>query len=341
VPEFSAGIGSALIAAAAVFYVYRSRRSTDKATGISSNEQLLLPVKTSAGGTGGSGEDPGVAALRRQLASEAQYDEASCFPLNTAAKKLTALDWSTGNARSQVSHVVNLPFVELAQATQSFDSFNELGSGGSCDVFRGALFGLQVAVKRLEAEASDWSTKQFTSEMELLTKVAHPHVVRLLAYSTDGPQRCLVLELCTGGTLNDRTLANRRAGSRRHRHCRGSSACGSPSRFCLRSRTCTRSAHRSSTGSLTPTTHNTHCTLLAPTLLHTHALPLVRSDLKTPNVLLDANGDAKVADFGAVRAITLQGQGDGACATHLTTMGERPGTRGYMVRAAARTEQGL
>jgi serine/threonine protein kinase len=204
VPEFSAGIGSALIAAAAVFYVYRSRRSTDKATGISSNEQLLLPVKTSAGGTGGSGEDPGVAALRRQLASEAQYDEASCFPLNTAAKKLTALDWSTGNARSQVSHVVNLPFVELAQATQSFDSFNELGSGGSCDVFRGALFGLQVAVKRLEAEASDWSTKQFTSEMELLTKVAHPHVVRLLAYSTDGPQRCLVLELCTGGTLNDR-----------------------------------------------------------------------------------------------------------------------------------------
>jgi serine/threonine protein kinase len=34
--------------------------------------------------------------------------------------------------------------------------------------------------------------------------VSHACICRLFAFSTDGPQRCLVLELCTGGALDTR-----------------------------------------------------------------------------------------------------------------------------------------
>ena len=37
-------------------------------------------------------------------------------------------------------------------------------------------------------------------------KVRHPNVCRLFAFSTDGPNRCLLLELCSGGALDTRLL---------------------------------------------------------------------------------------------------------------------------------------
>ena len=41
------------------------------------------------------------------------------------------------------------------------------------------------------------------------------NICRLLALSVDGPQRCLVLELCPGGTLSDRLAGKVAAGCAR------------------------------------------------------------------------------------------------------------------------------
>ena len=38
-------------------------------------------------------------------------------------------------------------------------------------------------------------------EMSLLTTIHHANICRLLGLSIDGPQRCLVLEYCDGGSL--------------------------------------------------------------------------------------------------------------------------------------------
>ena len=70
---------------------------------------------------------------------------------------------------------------------------------------------LLVAIKRLE-EAAEWQAEQFAAEMKLLSSVTHTSILRLVAFSTDGPQRCLVLELCFGGALNDRQSCRALAG---------------------------------------------------------------------------------------------------------------------------------
>jgi hypothetical protein len=201
------GLAAVVVAAAACFR-RRQRQGPSKRGGLLGGEllQVLLgdgdaTVATAAGATSVA------AAQRLQLTQGAEHDPQTGFPQNLAAKQLAALNWRAGpgsSAAGVAGVVVALPFAELAQATHNFDVFNALGTGGSCDVFKGHVFGLQVAVKRLNAGGSEWAEQQFTSEMELLTKIAHPNICSLYAFSTDGPNRCLVLELCTGGTLNDR-----------------------------------------------------------------------------------------------------------------------------------------
>jgi interleukin-1 receptor-associated kinase 4 len=48
--------------------------------------------------------------------------------------------------------------------------------------------------------------------MELLLKIGHESICRLFAFSTDGPQRCLVMELCPGGSLDERLACRVREG---------------------------------------------------------------------------------------------------------------------------------
>ena len=97
-----------------------------------------------------------------------------------------------------------MSFEKLKIATGFFDAFNSIGGGASCEVFSGRLFGMGVAVKRLKDGVKEWEKKQFAAEMALLSRASHPNICRLLAFSDDGPERCLVLELCTGGSLYSR-----------------------------------------------------------------------------------------------------------------------------------------
>jgi serine/threonine protein kinase len=125
--------------------------------------------------------------------------------------------------------------------------------------------------------------------------VSFVHICRLFAFSTDGPQRCLVLELCTGGTLSER-LACKAAVSN------------------------------------TPLTwqHRVQIALgIVSALEYLHAMTpqQIHRDLKTQNVLLDAQGVAKVADFGTVRDFDVKK----GSATHTLTRAV-VGTNGYMPR---------
>jgi hypothetical protein len=56
--------------------------------------------------------------------------------------------------------------------------------------------------------------------MNVLMECSHPSICRMLGFSVDGPQRCIVLELCTGGALDVRLACKVSnplwKGSRRH-----------------------------------------------------------------------------------------------------------------------------
>ena len=175
-------------------------------------------METSTGGFGYGGGAHKPAHLVAELPAE--YDKAGA-PTNVAAKREVALMWTTAVTGSK-PRVVQLPYLELAHATDSFSDFNNIGGGASCAVFTGRIFGVPVAIKRLSLvsnpgatdrnPSADWEAKQFTAESQLLCRVTHVNICRMLAFSIDGPERCLVLQLCTGGTLSDRLACKPPAG---------------------------------------------------------------------------------------------------------------------------------
>jgi serine/threonine protein kinase len=228
-----------------------------------------------------------------ELRDAAEFDMETGAPTNAAAQKLCMLQWRAGEPDS----VRDLPHGDIAAATGGFSPTNRLAGGGSCTVFQGSLYGLDVAVKQLHADADEWNNAQFEAEMQLLCTVTHENICCLLAFSTDGLQRCLVLELCTGGALDTR-LACKAVG--------GGAALPEPLAW--------QERLDIAVGIASALVH-----------LHTRRPQLLHRDLKTANVLLDGAGKAKVADFGTVR----EGPTTQSGATHILTQ-RRVGTRVYM-----------
>ncbi|XP_016506049.1 receptor-like kinase TMK3 [Nicotiana tabacum] len=92
----------------------------------------------------------------------------------------------------------------LRNVTKNFSPENELGRGGFGVVYKGELDdGTQIAVKRMEAGIiSNKALDEFRSEIAVLSKVRHRHLVSLLGYSVEGNERILVYEYMSQGALS-------------------------------------------------------------------------------------------------------------------------------------------
>jgi serine/threonine protein kinase len=188
--------------------------------------------------------------------------------LSTTTRECVA-KWQAGEAGS----ARQLPYTDIQAAPNSFSVSNRISAGASCEVFTGQLFGMYVAVKHLAADPDEWDETQFQSEMELLCAVSHPCICRLFAYSTD-VRLCLVLELCTGGSLDKRI------------------ACEDGSEH----------------GVLLWDHRMRIAVTIAVALVHLHSLdpPVLHRDVKSQNVLLDGAGNAKVAGERSVLTETRE-----------------------------------
>ena len=116
----------------------------------------------------------------------------------------------SGSANSDI-HVVEsgnlvISIQVLRSVTNNFSEENILGTGGFGVVYKGELNdGTKIAVKRMESSASVVSDKglaEFKSEIDVLTKMRHRHLVALLGYCLDGNERLLVYEYMPRGTLS-------------------------------------------------------------------------------------------------------------------------------------------
>jgi serine/threonine protein kinase len=179
-------------------------------------------------------------------------------------------------------------YEELAAATSGFSAANMLGQGGFGYVHKGVLpgSGKEVAVKQLKS-GSGQGEREFQAEVEIISRVHHRHLVSLVGYCIAGHQRMLVYEFVPNNTLEH------------HLHSKQGPVMDWPTRMKI--------ALGSAKG-------------LA--YLHEDCHPrIIHRDIKASNILLDANFEAMVADFGLAKLTTDTN-------THVST--RVMGTFGYL-----------
>ncbi|KAE8712712.1 Receptor-like serine/threonine-protein kinase NCRK [Hibiscus syriacus] len=105
--------------------------------------------------------------------------------------------------------ICQFSYSELENATNKFSDSNLIGLGGSSYVYRGPLKdGRIVSVKRLKIQGGGLDADSiFSTEVELLLRLHHCHVVPLLSYCSQSggkhADRLLVFEYMPNGNLRD------------------------------------------------------------------------------------------------------------------------------------------
>lgn len=178
---------------------------------------------------------------------------------------------------------------DLEFATNRFSKENVIGEGGYGVVYRGNLInGTPVAVKKLLNNLGQ-AEKEFRVEVEAIGHVRHKNLVRLLGYCIEGTHRMLVYEYVNNGNLEQWLH-----GAMRHH------------------------------GYLTWEARMKVLLGTAKALAYLHEAiepKVVHRDIKSSNILLDDDFNAKISDFGLAKMLM-------AGKSHITT--RVMGTFGYV-----------
>jgi len=90
---------------------------------------------------------------------------------------------------------------DIEKATDNFHDSRVLGEGGFGRVYSGTLEdGTKVAVKVLKRE-DHHGDREFLSEVEMLSRLHHRNLVKLIGICTEISFRCLVYELIPNGSV--------------------------------------------------------------------------------------------------------------------------------------------
>ncbi|KAG8099746.1 hypothetical protein GUJ93_ZPchr0013g35032 [Zizania palustris] len=94
-----------------------------------------------------------------------------------------------------------LPLSSLQVATDNFDESKKLGEGGFGAVYKGLLSGQEVAIKRL-AKGSNQGLEEVKNELVLVAKLHHRNLVRLVGFCLEEGERLLVYEYMANKSLD-------------------------------------------------------------------------------------------------------------------------------------------
>ncbi|PKU80155.1 cysteine-rich receptor-like protein kinase 2 [Dendrobium catenatum] len=113
-------------------------------------------------------------------------------------KDLYGLEMAAAISQSNL----NFKYEDLRKATNNFKLSNKLGQGSYGTVYKGVLSdGKEVAVKQLFLNTRQW-IEQFFNEVDLVNKVRHKNLVKLLGCSLDGSESLLVYEYYKNRSLD-------------------------------------------------------------------------------------------------------------------------------------------
>ncbi|XP_055827030.1 U-box domain-containing protein 35-like isoform X2 [Solanum dulcamara] len=129
----------------------------------------------------------------------AQRKEAELLALRESKEK----DKLENALMGQAHQYQEFTWEEIISSTSSFDENLKIGMGAYGTVYKCSLHHTTVAVKVLHSEGSHL-TKQYQQELEILSKISHPHLLILLGVCPD--RSCLVYEFMENGSLEERLL---------------------------------------------------------------------------------------------------------------------------------------
>ncbi|KAF2285320.1 hypothetical protein GH714_042362 [Hevea brasiliensis] len=160
-------------------------------------------------------------------------------------------------------------FAELSRATSNFAESGKLGEGGFGGVYKGLLSesNTQIAVKKF-SRGSKQGKKEYVSEVKIITRLRHRNLVQLTGWCHERGEFLLVYEFLPNGSLDSHLFGGETMliWSVRYKIAFG----------------------------------------LASALLYLHEeweQCVVHRDIKSSNVMLDSNFNAKLGDFGLARLV--------------------------------------
>ncbi|XP_011080135.1 receptor-like serine/threonine-protein kinase ALE2 isoform X2 [Sesamum indicum] len=173
---------------------------------------------------------------------------------------------------ASVLSVKTFSMVEIEKATEKFSPKRVLGEGGFGRVYHGIMQdGTEVAVKLLTRDNQN-GDREFIAEVEMLSRLHHRNLVKLIGICIEQRTRCLVYELVANGSVES--------------HLHGVDRSKGPLNWDARLKIALGAAR-------------------GLAYLHEDSNPrVIHRDFKASNVLLEDDFTPKVSDFGLAREAT-------------------------------------